>query len=251
MESAEKAQPEVVQKKMGADELPVMKAGTADEGEASATVKVARLKRLLSVGDLSTQPSKEVGPEEDVEQGQNSKQTLEGRGRVSSSVEDPVEPQAKRLKAAEQQESTIQPPKTQGMEEDAGASASAARPEEPASKPAAHPSPSVRAPAPEDDSGPESPFDSVIWPPIIVVQNLRTGVVDGKWRGVCEQDLQKRLLDTWKFQNVFSNPQQDGHRGELLIFLLIMASDCCLHGCEAQDFGGFVKKHTTSIKIFK
>ncbi|GAQ80920.1 hypothetical protein KFL_000660140 [Klebsormidium nitens] len=153
------------------------------------------------------------GPGQDFEQGHSPKQLFQ-KGRRDSVL---AEPRAKRLKASSetgQQEIKVQLSDNREAEE--GAGASSVRPGVYSKQGAP---PSVNAQAPEDDSGPGSPFDSVIWPPTVVVHNLRTGVLDGKWTGVAEESLQKTLGYRWHFQNVYSNPRKDGHMGAAVLVI--------------------------------
>lgn len=58
----------------------------------------------------------------------------------------------------------------------------------------------------------------VIWPPMNIVQNLHTGVVDGHWDGISHANLKKMLGNKWNYESLQVNPKGGGHRGEVLLF---------------------------------
>lgn len=58
-----------------------------------------------------------------------------------------------------------------------------------------------------------------VWPPIVIVENLRTGVKGGKWEGVSDRDMKKAFQDKWPIKNVTEKWKYDGHTGGFVALL--------------------------------
>jgi hypothetical protein len=55
-----------------------------------------------------------------------------------------------------------------------------------------------------------------VWPPVVIVENLRTGVKGGKWEGVSDREMKKAFQDKWPIKNVTEKWKYDGHTGGLV-----------------------------------
>jgi hypothetical protein len=59
-----------------------------------------------------------------------------------------------------------------------------------------------------------------VWPPVVIVENLRTGVKGGKWEGVSDGVMKKAFQDEWPIKNVTEKWKYDGHTGGFVALIL-------------------------------
>lgn len=65
-----------------------------------------------------------------------------------------------------------------------------------------------------------------VWPPVVVVENLRTGIKGGKWDGVSERDIKKAFGDQWPIRKVTEKWRGDGHTGAFRFRLELISFHC-------------------------
>ncbi|GAQ78530.1 XS domain-containing protein [Klebsormidium nitens] len=72
-----------------------------------------------------------------------------------------------------------------------------------------------------------------VWPPVVVVENLRTGTKGGKWDGVSEREIKKAFGDQGPIRKVTEKWRGDGHTGVVLLHF----EETCYGYDRAQEMG--------------